>query len=73
MKFARVLIIAVCLGAVLTGSTMAQRGQARKLPLGTYIKSAKIEMVSLDPERYKFAEAFLDSLFRHYGHHGNYL
>lgn len=43
--------------------------QARKLPAGTYITTAKIEILSGEPERYLTAIAMLDSLFIHYGPH----
>lgn len=47
----------------------AQAKKGRKLPVGAYIKSAKIEILSGDFERYKTAQALLDSLFMHYGPH----
>lgn len=46
---------------------MAQK--ARKLPEGAYIKTAKIEILSGNQERYKTAVAMLDSLFMYYGPH----
>ena len=52
---------------VLAATAMAQK--ARKLPEGAYIKTAKIEILSGDQERYKTAVAMLDSLFLNYGPH----
>ena len=43
--------------------------QARKLPDGAYIKSAKIHILSGEMDRYREAEYMLDSLFLHYGPH----
>jgi tetratricopeptide (TPR) repeat protein len=50
------------------GSAGAQRG-GRKLPVSAYLKTAKIEILSGEPERYEYAIAMLDSLFMHYGPH----
>lgn len=50
------------------GSVGAQRG-GRKLPVSAYLKTAKIEILSGEPERYEYAVAMLDSLFMHYGPH----
>jgi len=57
-------VVSVC------GSAGAQRG-GRKLPVGAYLKTAKIEIISGDLERYEYAIAMLDSLFMHYGPHAN--
>lgn len=45
------------------------QAEARKLPDGAYIKSAKIHILSGEMERYKEAEFMLDSLFINYGPH----
>jgi len=63
MKF---FLLAVILGTFLAGSSMAKQ---RKLPAGAYIKTAKIHILSGDPERYEQAILMLDSLFLNYGHH----
>ena len=47
--------------------------QARKLPEGAYIKSAKIHILSGEMERYQLAEYMLDSLFLNYGPHAEAL
>ncbi len=47
--------------------------KARKLPADAYVKSAKIEILSGDIERYRTAVAMLDSLFMHYGPHAEAL
>jgi tetratricopeptide (TPR) repeat protein len=49
-------------------SAGAQKG-VRKLPVSAYLKTAKIEILSGEPERYEYAVAMLDSLFMHYGPH----
>jgi len=41
----------------------------RKLTVGAYLSSAKIEIISGDMERYETAVAYLDSLFLNYGPH----
>jgi len=51
----------------------AEAKKKRKLPIGAYIKSAKIEILSGDIERYPKAIAFLDSLFMNYGPHAEAL
>lgn len=65
--FSRSTVIAAIALAV-AGSTMAWQ-KVRKLPVDAYIKSAKIELISGDLERYPAAIAMLDSLFMHYGPH----
>ena len=57
---------------MLSASLLAGK-RARKLPADAYVKSAKIEILSGDIERYKTAEAMLDSLFMHYGPHAEAL
>ena len=57
---------------IFTGS-LALAKKPRKLPLGAYVKSAKIEILSGDFKRYKTAEALLDSLFMYYGPHAEAL
>jgi tetratricopeptide (TPR) repeat protein len=59
------MTLAVGLGLIL----MVTAAEARKLPVGAYIKTAKIEILSGDTVRYAYAQAMLDSLFLHYGPH----
>ncbi len=65
MKLLRNLAIIALLLALVPMATNAKK--ARKLPMGAYIKSAKIHILSGDLERYNTAIAMLDSLFMHYG------
>jgi tetratricopeptide (TPR) repeat protein len=65
-------VLALSLAVFLAGSVSAQR-PGRKLPVGAYVKSAKIEILSGDPERYLVAIALLDSLFMNYGPHAEAL
>jgi len=60
-------VVVAGLAGCLVSSALAKRG--RKLPLSAYLKSAKIEIISGDLERYKTAVVMLDSLFMHYGPH----
>lgn len=64
LKIALALIVAVSVA-----SSLLARPKVRKLPPSAYVKSAKIEILSGDPKRYKQAVALLDSLFMHYGPH----
>ena len=64
---ARTLVVILAVVFV-CGSAGAQRG-GRKLPVSAYLKTAKIEILSGEPERYEYAVAMLDSLFMHYGPH----
>lgn len=64
IKLAIITFSIVCL---VSGSFAQRRG--RKLPVGAYLKSAKIEILSGDLERYQSAIYMLDSLFLHYGPH----
>ncbi len=64
-------VIIVGLAGCLVSSVQAKK--VRKLPLDAYLKSAKIEIISGDPERYLTAVAMLDSLFLHYGPHAEAL
>jgi tetratricopeptide (TPR) repeat protein len=64
---ARTLVVILAVVFV-CGSAGAQRG-GRKLPVSAYLKTAKIEILSGEPERYEYAIAMLDSLFMHYGPH----
>ena len=57
----------VAMVALVVGPTWGKK--PRKLSVGAYISSAKIEILSGDPERYLIAAAMLDSLFLHYGPH----
>lgn len=63
----RIAIIASVLICFAASAFGAPKG--RKLPVGAYIKSAKIEVISGNLERYEGAIALLDSLFMHYGPH----
>lgn len=67
MKLFKTIAISILTIAILFGSVYAKRG--RKLPVGAYLKSAKIEILSGDMKRYVTAIALLDSLFMHYGPH----
>lgn len=71
MKRALTVLTTLTLVAIIALPALAARG--RKLPVGAYIKSAKIDIVSGDPERYEEAAAMLDSLFMHYGPHAEAL
>jgi len=62
------IALAFIVAASVVGS-LAARPKVRKLPPSAYLKSAKIEILTGDPERYKVAVALLDSLFMHYGPH----
>jgi len=64
---ARTLVVILAVVFV-CGSAGAQRG-GRKLPISAYLKTAKIEILSGELERYEYAIAMLDSLFMHYGPH----
>ena len=68
MKLAAKLSIITLLVAVLAVSSFAGK-KNRKLSVGAYISSAKIEIISGDMERYETAISYLDSLFYHYGPH----
>jgi tetratricopeptide (TPR) repeat protein len=59
------LILLLLAGLLVSGGL----AEARKLPDGAYIKSAKIHILSGEMERYKEAEYMLDSLFMNYGPH----
>jgi tetratricopeptide (TPR) repeat protein len=45
----------------------------RKLTVSAYLRTAKIEIISGDMNRYPYAIAMLDSLFMHYGPHAEAL
>ncbi|MFH1688283.1 MAG: tetratricopeptide repeat protein [bacterium] len=66
-------LFTVALLAFVAGASWAR--PPRKLNVDAYIKTAKIEILSGDPERYLYAAAMLDSLFMNYGPHaeGYYL
>ncbi|MDF1543474.1 MAG: tetratricopeptide repeat protein [bacterium] len=64
-KYILLVILALSFSAL--SAEAAKR--PRKLPASAYIKSAKIEILSGDKERYLVAVAMLDSLFMHYGPH----
>lgn len=57
------LIVVLAAGAVVLA-------QGRKLPEGAYLKTAKIELSYDNLDHCPLAIAMLDSLFMHYGHHG---
>ncbi len=59
----------VLLFLCLVASVAMAGPKARKLPVSAYIKSAKIEILSGDLDRYPYAMAMIDSLFLYYGHH----
>lgn len=63
----KTILITLVLGCFLISGTQAAQG--RKLPIGAYIKSAKIEILSGEFGRYETAQALLDSLFMNYGPH----
>ncbi|KAA3632412.1 MAG: tetratricopeptide repeat protein [Calditrichaeota bacterium] len=65
MKFWKSITITALALLFIIGS----QADARKLPVGAYIKSAKIEILSGDLERYQNAIILLDSLFLNYGPH----
>ena len=65
MKIWKLLVIATLALVFIIGANV----DARKLPVGAYIKSAKIEILSGEIERYQNAIILLDSLFIHYGPH----
>lgn len=64
MKLHRILMTLFILGIILAGSA-----HATKLPLDVYIRSAKIEVLSGDLERYQTAIQYLDSVSFYYGPH----
>jgi len=63
----KLLILVLVLALISSSMVMAKK--ARKLPVGSYITSAKIEILSQDRERLFTAIAMLDSLYMHYGPH----
>lgn len=68
MKTVTRLLVVILTVLFACGSVGAER-RGRKLPVGAYLKSAKIEILSGELERYEYAIAMLDSLFMHYGPH----
>lgn len=68
MKISAKLTV-VMLITVLMATTALGGKRDRKLSVGAYLSSAKIEILSGEMERYKTAEAYLDSLFLNYGPH----
>ncbi len=71
MKRSLTVLLTLTLAVLVALPALASR--PRKLPVGAYIKSAKIDILSGDPERYEEAAAMLDSLFMHYGPHAEAL
>lgn len=63
----RLMVLALLFVALAGGNAAAQK--ARKLPAGSYISTAKIEILSADSTRYAYALSMLDSLFMYYGPH----
>lgn len=69
-KKIRLFILFAILATFLVSSVLAGREERkRKLPVGSYITSAKIEILSRDPERVKLALGFLSDLADFYGPH----
>jgi len=68
MKNSLKIVLALIVTVSVAGSLLA-KPKIRKLPPSAYVKSAKIEILSGDPKRYRLAVALLDSLFMHYGPH----
>lgn len=70
-------IVKVLLLLTLASLVALPHAFARKLPVGAYIKTAKIESseaeAKRDTSRYRNAEVMLDSLFMHYGPHAEAL
>ena len=64
---AKLTIIAVTVLCLAATSFAGKKN--RKLTVGAYISSAKIEIVSGEMERYETAIVYLDSLFKNYGPH----
>lgn len=69
-NFSKIVLV---LGALLLLVASMAEARGRKLPVGAYIKSAKIDIVSGDLDRYPEALAMLDSLAMHYGPHAEAL
>ena len=63
----RKVVVILILGILLAG--LSGTAEARKLSVGAYIKTAKIEILSGDLERYEYAIVMLDSLLLNYGPH----
>ncbi len=68
-NIAKYILLATLIVAVVAVSV----SHGRKLPVGTYISSVKIEIISGEVERYNLAIAYLDSLAMHYGPHAEAL
>ncbi len=68
MKLLSKIALILVLTIFIAGSVLAGK-KARKLPVGAYIKAAKIEILSGELKRYKNAVSYLDSLFLNYGPH----
>lgn len=71
MRIVKLLLI-MTLTLAVAGSAWSSR-KGRKLPVDAYIKSAKINILSGDLDRYPEAIALLDSLHMHYGPHSEAL
>ncbi|MBU0985155.1 MAG: hypothetical protein KKA42_14870, partial [candidate division Zixibacteria bacterium] len=69
MKISSKVLLFIVLAVVLGSTLSVLAGKPRKLPAGSYITTARIEILSGDEERYKTAIAMLDSLIMHYGPH----
>ncbi|RKX20554.1 MAG: hypothetical protein DRP35_05860 [Candidatus Zixiibacteriota bacterium] len=68
MKLSSRIALILVLTIFMAGSVLGGR-KHRKLPIGAYIKTAKIEILSGEFKRYENAISYLDSLFLNYGHH----
>lgn len=68
MKLLSKIALVLVLTIFMAGSALAGK-KARKLPVGAYIKAAKIEILSGELKRYNNAISYLDSLFLNYGPH----
>lgn len=69
MKFSLRVLLLLAISVLLAGTALAGRKQGRKLPVGSYIKSAKIKILKGDSSSYVEAKYMIDSLFLNYGHH----
>ncbi|MCK4632056.1 MAG: tetratricopeptide repeat protein [candidate division Zixibacteria bacterium] len=63
----------ILLATLIVAVVAVSISHGRKLPVGTYISSVKIEIISGEVERYNLAIAYLDSLAMHYGPHAEAL
>lgn len=73
MKINSRILVLLIIPLMLAGTALAGKPKGRKLPLGSYIKSAKIKILKGDSTGYAEARYMLDSLFLHYGPHAEAL